>query len=238
MKLSKIVTGSVGAGFIALGLATSAHADAYERGPAYVAPFSWTGLYLGGQAGIGWTRIEVNDHAGFDPKFDATHGFVGGIAGYNWQQSFLLLGAEGDINKSSIRGETLVGVGNLADGSIDWFGSVRGRVGVATGPALFFVTGGWAWAGVDHGQTAFGAGFGRGDAQATLNGWTWGGGLEYAWNKYSTIRAEYRHYSFNDANLTMPAPYTPRTFIMKDLDTVSVALTFKLWDDRRAAPLK
>jgi outer membrane immunogenic protein len=82
-------------------------ADLPRKAPRYAPPppppvFSWTGFYIGGNAGYGWGGGNVD--VGFVPAlFDASpfsvrtdpKGFIGGAqAGYNWQYSALVLGIE------------------------------------------------------------------------------------------------------------------------------------------------
>src|SRR6202012_6235388 len=65
-------------------------------------------------------------------------GFGGGQVGYNWMMSNWLLGAEADIQGASIGstntiilpGGAVVPTGLPGRAHIDWFGTVRGRLGV------------------------------------------------------------------------------------------------------------
>src|SRR5262249_9132535 len=82
----------------------------------------------------------------------------GGQLGYNWQIGQIVLGIETDFQGADIHGSTTVGgpFGTVgipglfnpagfftASEKIDWFGTVRGRVGwVAWDRALVFATGG------------------------------------------------------------------------------------------------
>ena len=222
---------AVGAfGLLALQSATAADM-AYKAAPG----FNWSGFYVGAQFGYGWSGVEIDDTAGAGTSFStppvwSASGFFGGLlAGINWQGmgSPLVLGIEADINLSGIAGtrDRLTQDNYSLDAAVDWFGSIRGRLGFAAGQSLFFVTGGWAWAGIEHGQTS--PPTARGSGTATMDGWTIGGGIEYAWSSSSTIRVEYRHYAFGDATVTMPASYTsPRQFFM-DMDTVSLGVALK-----------
>ena len=90
----------------------------------------------------------------------------GGQFGYNWQASTnAVLGFEADIQGSNIKGNgnciVTCGAGVVTvlslsafpvvfssdnvSHDIDWFGTVRGRLGYAAGPSLFYVTGGLAY---------------------------------------------------------------------------------------------
>jgi outer membrane immunogenic protein len=64
--------------------------------------YNWTGFYLGINGGGGWGRSQWD---GVD-KFDVSGGLIGGTIGYNWQFGQAVIGVEGDIDWSGIRGST------------------------------------------------------------------------------------------------------------------------------------
>ncbi|WP_114943662.1 outer membrane protein [Microvirga calopogonii] len=153
-----------------LGLASGALAADLpsRRAPAPVIAavpvFTWTGFYVGVNAGYGWNTNDdfVFNNVRYNLNDDG--GFVGGAqAGYNYQIGSFVVGLEGDIQYADFGGNDVI----LADGTIadfnnsDWFGTVRARAGVAFDRALIYATGGFAFA---DGAT----------------GWTVGGGIEYA----------------------------------------------------------
>ena len=88
-------------------------------------------------------------------------GVLGGIqTGYNWQSGATVYGIEADFDGSAIRGSTAAPFfvngtigGDLADFTgnvgltqkVDYFGTVRGRLGWATNNVLLYGTGGFAW---------------------------------------------------------------------------------------------
>jgi len=81
-------------------------ADLYrglKDGPVYEAPALWQGFYIGGHAGAGWSKADVDDtfiYVG-DPQYKGglnTTSFTGGgQLGYNFQSGNLVFGVEGDI---------------------------------------------------------------------------------------------------------------------------------------------
>jgi outer membrane immunogenic protein len=176
-------------------------------GPAAYTPFTWSGFYLGLQAGYGWGTTDASAGLlGGGPatafSYD-TGGFLGGLhAGFNWQSGSLVLGLESDIEGTGIDGS---GVGSLGGGhatTIDWQGSLRGRIGLASGSALFYLTGGLAYGGVTVEQSA-----GPGFAPFVQNsdwrtGWTAGGGVEYAISRSMTARLEYRYTDLGNATFS------------------------------------
>src|SRR5882724_752060 len=74
----------------------------YAPAPVYSPAFSWTGFYLGINGGGAWGRSQWD---GLD-KFDISGGLIGGTIGYNWQINQFVLGVEGDVDWSGIRGQT------------------------------------------------------------------------------------------------------------------------------------
>ena len=73
------------------------------RAPVYGTIYNWTGFYIGINGG-GWGRSQWD---GID-KFNVSGGLIGGTIGYNWQINQLVIGAEGDIDWSGIKGTTNV----------------------------------------------------------------------------------------------------------------------------------
>lgn len=171
----------------------------YSQGPAPYEPvpaFTWTGLYLGGQIGYAWSRDTLSGW-GLGYAFSGVNyepnGIVGGAhAGYNFQFNQFVLGLEGDVEGTGV--SKSYGWGAVTYGSqIPVQGSIRGRLGFALDRALFYATGGAAFAGVTNTYQSF---FGYNSIGRSLAGWTLGGGLEYAINNNWSIRAEYRYADF------------------------------------------
>ncbi|SDR26878.1 outer membrane immunogenic protein [Rhizobiales bacterium GAS191] len=143
--------------------------------PVYVPPaFTWTGFYVGVNAGYGWANNSKNNVlpagaipiGGFFPTSSSNNGgFVGGgQAGYNYQltpgQGFVL-GAEADIDYVGISkkrnnsvpftlattpGTTFFpGTSGSGSSSSGYLGTVRARVGYAFDRFLVYGTGGLAY---------------------------------------------------------------------------------------------
>ena len=105
--------------------------------------FTWTGFYLGLNAGYGWGSFSG---AGTQ-LFGKPAGFEGGLTGgFNWQAaSNFVLGIEGDIDLTNINNrQQLPFFGYNGKGALNSLATVRGRVGFAADRALIFVTGGLA----------------------------------------------------------------------------------------------
>jgi outer membrane immunogenic protein len=189
--------------------------------PDFIPAFSWTGIYLGAQGGHGWSDVSFND--GLGPiKWDQEGWFGGGYLGFNWQLNSLVVGVEGDWNAADIDGRTDVVPGFIVRSDIDSFASVRGRIGLAADRFLFFVTGGWAWADVNATLIDLGPPSKFSD-DTTVDGWTVGGGLEYAFTERFIGRIEYRHYDFDSKVVTLDTAGKFDT----ELDTVSAGVAVK-----------
>jgi outer membrane immunogenic protein len=123
----------------------------------------------------------------------------GGYAGLNLQLNPFVLGVESDASVGNRGGATHVGSGFSVRPAIDSLASVRGRVGLAADRLLFFATVGWAWA--DVSGTVVAPDLTRITVDTTLDGWTVGGGIDYAFTDKFIGRIEYRHYALKDTDL-------------------------------------
>lgn len=187
----------------------------YEATPVVADNFSWTGGYIGVNAGYGWGDFdhsvqakapegksplpgtpeseivyEILDQATYS---SASDGFVGGVQlGYNWQLSQFLVGFEADFQGASINGSVSGGAdpyGFYADSKIDWYGTVRARIGyVPAERFLIFATGGLAYGHVESYMNY--AGY-ESSVSETKSGHAVGGGVEYAFDKNWSLKTEY-----------------------------------------------
>ena len=88
------------------------------------------------------------------------------------RQSFLVAGATGPAFASFVPTNGLLS-------TLDFFGTVRGRLGYAFDRTLFYATGGFAYATGDQGARVAFQNF-AGSRNRFVTGWTVGGGIEYA----------------------------------------------------------
>src|SRR5690349_21725620 len=87
----------------------------------------------------------------------SAHGLVGGVqGGYNWQRGPAVFGFEADFSAADLSTSMTGSLSCLGlpcrvfvpppaaatSSSIDWYGTVRGRLGWAAGPVLLYGTGG------------------------------------------------------------------------------------------------
>ncbi len=202
--------GAVPAARPAIGADLAVKAQPLVKAPP-VAPFSWTGWYIGANAGFGVGQgYGTYTGAAFE-SFNAmpAGGFGGGQLGFNYQifGSFVV-GAETDIqgagisdNRTCLAGCTPASFATI-DHKLDWFGTTRARVGLATGPVLSYVTGGVAYGGI---ETGLATPFGSLTASTTKTGWTWGAGVEAALAGNWSAKAEYLYIDFGSTGVASPA---------------------------------
>jgi outer membrane immunogenic protein len=201
-----------------------------KAAPAYASSpptFSWTGFYLGGNAGVSAGTFNNSDRFGVygtgDQNTANSKGFSGGgQLGYNYQLpgSNVVLGVEADFQGSTLQGTyDTVQAGGAAwqDGSkVDWWGTARGRIGYAFGTFLPYATGGLAYGRVGTSGSCspaawpFSCDQAQGAVSGTQIGWTAGAGVEYAITRNLTFKAEYLYTDLGSVDF--PNYYLDATF--------------------------
>jgi len=228
MKLRGVLLASTVAVFVSSGMALAADAVVYEPAPEVIPGFTWTGAYIGIQGGYGWTDLSDDGDTLFEDNTDGDSadldgGFLGIYAGYNFQMNNnVVLGIEGDINKAWMDESFEEFGGEAAEFEVDWFGSVRGRLGYAWDRTLLFATGGVAFAGLDYNLVEFEV-----DDDQTFVGWTVGVGVEHAFTDNLLARAEYRYYDFGSETIGNPTFPSGVGNVELDMQTISVGLAYK-----------
>jgi outer membrane immunogenic protein len=183
-------------------------------------PFSWSGIYVGGNLGAAWNHGTVSDANGLGFTLPSkTAVFTGGgQIGANYQFGAAVVGVEGQFDWLINQNNTSAGVlvPNGTPGGFDtvnvgsqnrWLTTATGKVGFAADHWLFYGKGGWAWVGnsnftvndVTTGQT-FSSG------SHSNNGWTVGGGIEWAFAGPWSARVEYDYVRLSSNSFTVPPP--------------------------------
>lgn len=174
-------------GLVALAAMPAFAADVVmEEPPAPAAPMevapvaSWAGPYAGVTAGYGFSGT-ANDKTDGN-KID-TKGFLGGaFVGYNYQMDNIVIGAEGDIGYSGVKGSN---VGTEVKSGVE--GSLRARLGYAVTPdILLYGTAGGAGQRVKVSDAT-------GSDTNTALGWTAGVGTDVKLTESVFGRVEYRY---------------------------------------------
>jgi outer membrane immunogenic protein len=211
--------------------------------------YSWTGFYAGVNVGYSVGNDRASANLAF-PTIPSTlispadvaiapAGILGGgQIGYNWQGGpHWLFGVETDFQGSQEKGTSCiiscdnvpgngvnVGANSItltAQHQIDYFGTVRGRVGYVSNNTLFYATGGGAYGRVEQtvASTVISGGIGTSVSATTAQnnfGFAVGGGIEAALAGNWTGKIEYLYMSLGSINGTVagafpPAPLTPFT---------------------------
>jgi outer membrane immunogenic protein len=189
--------------------------------PVAATVFSWTGIYIGAEAGYGGTRSDstrlvANSQflAGTTDSVDRYGSLLGFVVGANYQFNWLVLGVEGDWQYSLISG-TATQFGNtpaaLATGNrtaesreTNSIATVAGRLGVAWDRWMIFGKGGAAWRRIDQsaGNDTFTAAnalvSSSSTAPANEHGYVVGGGLEWAPSDIVSVKLEGDWYNFGN----------------------------------------
>jgi outer membrane immunogenic protein len=236
------------------------------KAPVMVAPTAnWSGFYVGGNVGYGWgDASSFNAPAGlisevffsnFGPNdFNTSfrqRGWNGGVqTGYNWQFSNAgVLGIEADIQFAGVKGSvsnpaflspgdfgTSFRFESAAQRELQWFGTVRGRMGFLISPTwLLYGTGGLAYGST---ETKGAVSLMVPNAFATISsdssyfvcsttssappvrcytgtntqtqvGWTLGGGMEWLIAANWTAKFEYLHVELPSQSVTLVSPSPP-----------------------------
>ena len=183
------------------GSAPTVAADMSGPGPILAAPvFTWDGFYVGAQLGTTAYGSSVQSFTALGGGTTARYSISGlnggGTIGYNFHlHRNFVLGLEGDLSAANIRGQgatsVTYGCGAICSTQVGWFGSIRGRAGIAFDNVLVYATGGVAFARI---QNQLGAP----DliAASTRAGWALGAGVEYAFNQNWSAKVEYMHFNF------------------------------------------
>jgi outer membrane immunogenic protein len=142
---------------------------------------------------------------------------AGAQAGYNWQRGSLVYGVEADISGTGLKSSMNTTLQSIfvppptavTTSSIDWYGTVRGRLGWTTGPVMFYGTGGLA--------------YGRTNVNSTLSdnilltslisqsssvkaGWVAGFGIEYLLRPNLIANLGYQYVDLGTTSLVASSP--------------------------------
>ncbi len=230
-------------------------ADLPRKAPVYTPPpapvYNWTGFYAGVNVGFGGNNFKY--------PFDATDGVTtvsgeaevhssgflgGGQIGYNWQFApTWVAGLEADFQGAGIDGTASLNLAAIPGGALsasagsklNWFGTVRGRIGYLVTPAaLLYATGGFAYG---HVETSLNLAATGGTAvafsqSADRSGWTAGAGIEYLLSPAWSLKTEYLYMDLGSGNVFNGTPTLfPGVLLNVDekttVHTVKVGLNYK-----------
>jgi len=222
--LKRILTATIA--LVAMSAAPAFAADVPMPVPIMAPVMNWTGFYVGVNGGYSWGRAS-RDVTFFNPATGSTlakagtgttdsnlnGGLFGGQIGFNWQAADWVYGLETDAQWTGQRGSAsatcpgivtggpcLPGLRTVAnlDQKLEWFGTLRGRIGSLAAPSVIvYATGGAAYGTVKTdialaGFTSSGVPIGiTGSSSDTRAGWTVGAGAEWMFVSNWTAKVEY-----------------------------------------------
>ena len=177
--------------------------------PPMQAVYTWTGFYLGVNAGGGWSTANSEfSTAGFPAFANIDNHMAGAIAGgqigYNWQSGSWVIGVEADFQYSGMKGGVSAPcpAGLCAanfDQDMPWFGTARGRLGYAQAGWLIYATGGYAYTRLETNASASAGGLSASvQSDEGRSGWTAGGGIEVAFTPNWSAKVEYLYVDLSD----------------------------------------
>ncbi|KHJ53442.1 hypothetical protein LA66_18805 [Aureimonas altamirensis] len=190
---------------------------------AYEPAFTWTGFYVGGQAGVAFNRdsgLFSTDSSFIGSSDDGEASFIGGgHVGYDYQMGNFLIGAVADLNyidASTASSYTLPGSTTVfgAQQDIDYVGTVRAKLGYAADRFAVYATGGLAYGDTSNnylgdtttviGTTAYNVSVSEDTDDV---GYAVGAGVEYLVTQNFSLGVEYLYTDLGDSKLRVD--YTP-----------------------------
>jgi outer membrane immunogenic protein len=194
-------------------------APLYKAPPPQATPvYNWTGFYLGVNGGGGWGHSWWQSPS---TTIDLSGAQLGGTAGYNMQFGNAVLGVEGDLDWSNLKGTSGAVLCPGCSTSDSWLSTVRGRAGYAFGGVLPYVTGGLAVGDIRASAPGFAG------ASTTNTGWTLGGGIEIALPGNWTAKAEYLHADLGKFNCGTGCGPSPTNNVSLHDDVVRAGLNYR-----------
>jgi outer membrane immunogenic protein len=185
---------------------------------------------------------------------------AGAQLGHNWQRGPWVYGFETDIAWTNLKTSISKGFDLTAalppgveppsaftTAKIDWYGTLRGRLGWANGPWLFYGTGGLAYGGVKLNSTfdlAQAPQFGFTPLSARTSsvktGWVLGVGADYLWGPNTIVSLGYQYVDLGKAQIaetSNPAPgitFSQTATAHARFQEVSLGISWKFPPDNMA----
>jgi outer membrane immunogenic protein len=142
----------------------------------------------------------------------ASNWLAGAQAGYNWQQGAWVYGLVADLSGTHLRSQSspvitgFFSVPTNLSGTVDWYGTVRGRLGWSSGPLLFYGTGGLAYGGLDLSSSlTYSPVSLNAQTSSVRAGWVGGAGIDYMWRPNVLVSLEYQYVDLGTANVAAAA---------------------------------
>jgi outer membrane immunogenic protein len=225
--MRRALTAAIAIAALAVTAQSAGAADMPIRSPVVKGPvvapapvYNWTGWYVGGHLGYGWGDKSWSFPGEVVTVDYGVDGFLaGGQLGFNIQNGPWVWGVEADISWTNIEGSTRFITATYST-DVSWLGTLTGRVGYASGPGLFYVKGGGAWADEDHAVTPNFRG------SETRSGWTLGVGYEHDFGNNWSAKLEYSYIDFGKESVTF-TPFNELADIDQDMHVVKWGLNYR-----------
>jgi outer membrane immunogenic protein len=206
-------------------------------------PFSWSGCYVGGHVGWGWSRTTFQDQSvsstlidsaglGRSASVNGNGGIFGGQLGCDFEvgRNFVY-GAQVSAAGTTITGNGAdpFGIDETLQSKTEFLGDLSLRVGFDWDGVLLYLKGGGALAHNQYGVTALFAPTGggtpflsTGTVTATPFGEVIGAGVEWAFARNWSAFIEYDHYFFGNYTTTfnMPGATSYLVNVSQNIDAV------------------
>ena len=207
-------------------------------------PYNWSGFYVGGNLGYGWssqcidiTAINATAVAFAEGCKSAGGGLVGGQGGYRWQSGQFVFGAELSGDWANIRNSRASINPNFAGdtwkSTLDGLGLITGQLGFAADNVLFYFKGGAAVGSQNFGIYNTATGTGIAFAERTRWGGVVGAGIDYGITQNWTVGLEW-DYLFRSSDSTIwstpalaPAVTTVATSTSTGVNMLTVRVNYK-----------
>jgi opacity protein-like surface antigen len=218
-----------------------------SRAAAAMAATNWSGIYLGGYLGGGWSGDRWSDPfgsttssglvniAGFGDTVHSSGPLGGGQIGADWQTGPWVVGIDAELGAANLRGENTCfsGIGGLdCQHYVDAVGVAGVRFGYAFGQSLVYAKGGAARVSSTYailGNTAGNTlGFETVDKAAT--GWMAGAGVQYAFSRNWSTSFEYEHIGVGSVTVPFPAVAlinTQTIGVKQSLDLLKLGVNYR-----------
>jgi outer membrane immunogenic protein len=235
----------VGATSAALAADLPAPPPIYKAAPP--PPYDWTGFYVGGNLGAGWSGLanaNFSDTLGSSFIGPTNTQFAGGAqVGVNYQfWGGVVIGAEATFdwftvshnNPVTATDPTDTAAANINTSDARWATTATGKLGYAWDRVLLYGKGGAAWVATTNPSISVaGVPASFSDVNnTTVSTWTAGFGLEWAFYGNWSVRGEYDFIALPTQSLTV-APATPTfggdviRFNNRNLSIFTAAINYK-----------
>ena len=213
----------------------------FPASPVRAANYDWTGFYLGATVDSAWaktsgTSVNAATGAASASIYGNPTDWHGGIQlGYDYMlPTRVVLGIAADVSSGGRNTTTLTDASGTSGINNTVFDSetVRGRLGYAFGNVLLYGTGGWAWSNNQYIRTQLTGTLNlatAGTEEAVnkyLGGWTWGGGIAFAFARNWNVFAEYRQTNFGATTVSLPFSELLTTSTTK-LSSIEAGVNYK-----------